>query len=212
MTDLAVLVPVLARPHRVRPLLDAIATTTPGCRVLFICDPDDRGEQDAIDAAGGERIDVDGGYAIKINRAVRATDEPYVLLAADDVRPHPGWFDKALDATRDGAQVVGLNDLIPRPTRPDHATHFLLTREAAELSCLDGSPGPLCERYFHWRVDDELIATAEKRGIYRYAPAAIVEHVDHPMTGGTDDPTYAKGRSRARFDNRTFRRREHLWT
>jgi glycosyltransferase involved in cell wall biosynthesis len=208
----AVLVPVLNRPQNVRPLMEAIAaTTTVPYRVLFLCDVGDRAERDAIAVEGGWMLSPSGTYASKINVGVRETDEPFVLLAADDVLPHPGWFEAARAAMARGAQVIGLNDLIERPTRPQHATHFLLTRAAAELPCIDGSPGPLCERYMHWRTDDELIATATKRGMYAYAADAIVEHVNHPMIGGADDDTYRKGRARARQDGRTFMRRSRLW-
>lgn len=212
MSELAFLVPVLNRPHRVKPLVEAVRATTPDARLLFICDPGDRAEQDAIAMAGGEMISPGGGYAAKINAGVRATCEPYVLLGADDVRPHRGWFETARSAMVGGVQVVGINDLIQRPDRPEHAPHFLLTRAAAELPCLDGRSGPLCEGYGAWWCDDELIATATKRGMYAYARDAVVEHVGHPMTGGPDDETYRRGRALARVDGRLFRKRMALWT
>lgn len=209
MSELAILIPVLARPHRVRPLLTAIreATTVPH-RVLFLTDPGDIAEQDAIAAEDGWMLSPGGSYSQKINAGVRATDEPWILFGADDAEPRSGWFEAAM-AT--GAQVIGLNDLIPRPHRPDHATHFLVSREAASLPCLDGSAGPLCQAYGHFRVDDEFIATAKHRGMYAYAENAIVEHVGHPMTGGEFDETYLKGHATARLDGKRFRRREHLW-
>lgn len=211
--SLAILVPVLDRPHYVRPLLDSIerATSQP-YRVLFLCDPGDTAEQDAIAAVGGWMLSPGGTYAAKINAGVRATSEPLILLAADDVRPHPGWLQSARAAMTSGAQVVGLEDLIPRPHRPRHATHFLMTREYAQRPCIDGFPGPLHEGYMHWRIDDELMATATKRGCYAYAPDAILEHVGHPMLpNGVDDETYRKGRANARMDGKRFMRRAHLW-
>lgn len=206
---LAILIPVLGRPHRVEPLLKAIRDSTlQPHRVLFIADPDDDLEHAAIEAAGGWMITPGGTYAQKINAGVRMTLEPWVLLGADDAEPRPGWFEAAM---RTGAEVTGLNDLIPRPSRPGHATHFLLTRHAATQPCADGSRGPLYEGYAHWRTDDELIATARHRGVYAYAPDAVVEHVAHPMIGGADDETYRKGRSMARMDGKQFARRQHLW-
>lgn len=211
--SVAILVPVLARPHRVEPLLASIAAATPEpYRVLFVCDPDDRGERAAVDAAGGEQITVDGGYALKINRAVRGTDDPLVFLAADDLDFQPGWFEAAQAQIAAGAAVVGVNDLIPRrPGREGHATHFLMTREYAELPTLDGERGPLCERYHHSFCDDELIATATHRGAYAYADGSHVRHL-HPMAGGADDETYRKGRARFRLDRKLFGRRSALWT
>lgn len=208
---LAVLVPVLNRPQNIKPLLESIYATTPDARVLFIADPDDTAELDAIAAAGGEMIAPGGSYAAKINAGVARTDEPFILLAADDVRPREGWFEAAVDTMVNGVQVVGCNDGIPRPARPEHATHFLITRAAATLPCIDGRPGPLCEAYGHWYTDDEYIATARKRGMYAYAHDALVEHL-HPMTGkAEDDETYVKGRSSWKLDRRQFMRRSQLW-
>jgi hypothetical protein len=211
--SLVILVPVLARPQNVAPLLTSIGLSTPQPhRILFLADPGDTAEHAAITHAGGWMLSPGGGYAAKVNAGVRATDEPLILLAADDVRPHPGWLPRALALINRGAHVVGLNDLIPRPLRPTHATHFLITREYAAKPCADGSRGPLWEGYAHWRTDDELIATATKRGVYAYCPQAIVEHVGHPMTpGGVDDDTYRKGRAQARLDGKRFARRAHLW-
>lgn len=221
MSELAILVPVLARPHRVRPLLESIAATVPeGTRVVFVCDPDDYPEQRAIhaslhdDAYGPLAVQVatcDGGYAKKANAAVRATDEPLVMLAADDLDFQEGWFDAALDKLGGGVEAVGLNDLIDRPTRPQHATHFLLTRRYAEQPTIDGQPGPLFEGYTGWFCDDELIGTATRRGVYAYAEDAHVEHLHHIAGKAFDDDTYRKGRAHAREDRRLFRQRIDLW-
>jgi hypothetical protein len=218
--DLAVLVPVLARPHRVAPLLDALAASTPDCLVVFVCDPDDLPERQEV-ARQQTRprplrvaaLSPGGGYAQKINQAVRATREPLLFLAADDLDFRPGWLPAARAHLDAGAQVVGVNDLIERrPGREGHATHFLVTREYAESPTIDGRPGPLCELYDHSFVDDELIGTATRRGVYAYAPDAHVAHVDHPMTGGADDATYQKGRAHFRQDRKLFARRRPMWT
>lgn len=217
MSDrLAVLVPVLRRPHRVAPLLDAIETTTPGARVLFLADAADRPELDAIAAAlprAGLRVDVDrqgGNYAAKINRGVRATDEPYVFSAADDLEPQAGWLEAAIAAIEGRVQVVGVNDLIERDRR--HATHFLFARAYAEQPTIDGRRGPFFEGYNHWWTDNELIATARHRRAYGYAADAYVLHL-HPMADrAADDSTYRRGRARSQRDRQIFERRRHLWT
>lgn len=213
MTLLDVLVPVLGRPHRVRPTLDAFAAATPEPhRVLFIASPDDPAEQDAIRAAGAELLVVDGNYAVKIREGVRATSSPLVFLGADDLLPQAGWLDVARSYMRDGAQVVGVNDLCSaRVLAGTHATHFLLTREAAELPTIDGRPGPLCDLYDHSCVDDELFATARHRGMLAVATDSIVAHL-HPDAGRSEwDETYAKGRAMIRHDRRLMRRRAGMW-
>ncbi len=213
--NLAILVPVLARPHRVAPLLDAIEATTPGVRVLFLADDYDRPEHEAIGrelSRTGVRVELDtsgGNYAAKINSGIGLTDEPYIFTAADDLEPQAGWLEAAMAAMVHGAQVVGVNDLIERSR--NHATHFLIAREYAEQPAIDGSRGPFFEGYHHWYCDDELLATARKRGVYAYAPDAEVLHL-HPMSGrAEDDATYAKGRERMRADRRLFTERGQLW-
>lgn len=213
----AVLVPVLNRPGRVTPLLDAFAATTPDAHIVFITDPDDHDERHAIATQPARpgltvtEIVHPGGYAAKINTAVRATTEPLILLGADDLEPQPGWLDAATAHLTGPTQMVGVNDLIERPDRPEHATHFLLTRAAAELPCIDGSPGPMYEGYDHCSVDNELIATATHRGIYTYAEDAHVRHL-HWMNGtAQDDATYKRGRRRFHQDRRLFRQRAAMW-
>jgi len=215
---LTVLVPVLQRPHRVRPLLESIRDTAPEARTLFLADPDDAEEIVAIDEAMhdfGERFVsymlVDGGYAVKINQGVLATDTDYVFLGADDLEFQPGWLDASRSLIESGAAaVVGVNDLIPRPHR-EHATHFLVSREYAERGQFDGEAGLLHEGYHHWYVDDELIAVACTRGAYVYSERSHVRHL-HPIVGGEDDDTYRRGRLNAGADRSLFRRRQKLWT
>lgn len=222
--DLVILVPVLNRPHRVAPLLDSIEAATPTARVFFLGQLYDNAENQAIqrefkrrDSDEGLRIceNLEGGtYAEKINRGCRhpKVREPLIFLGADDLEFEPGWFEAATARLRDGIEVVGINDLIPRRrNRRQHATHFLMSRMYAELPTIDGGAGPLHTGYFHWCVDDELIATAESRDAYAYAPEARVKHL-HPMVGAAEeDSTYRKGRSRSRQDRQTFRSREALW-
>lgn len=214
---LVILVPVLARPHRVEPLVAAFrAATSVPHRIVFIADQDDRDEIHAVLRSDAELLRVRSGssYAAKITVGVRATTERLIFLGADDLVPQRGWFDAALEQLTGPVQVVGVNDLIPRrkPGRREHATHFLMTRAYAEQPTLDGRPGPLSDAYRHNFCDDELIATARHRGVYAYAPASHVRH-EHPMTGtAEDDETYRKGRRHFRHDRRTFEARTRLWT
>lgn len=208
-----ILVPVLGRPHRVQPLLHNIAAATPQPhRVVFIPDPGDHAERDAIAAAGAEQIPWPGGYAAKINQATRATSEPLLFFAADDLTFHAGWLPAATRRVNAAVHVVGVNDLIARRTsRRKHATHFLVTRQYVDLACIDGTPGPLHDGYRHNFVDDEFIGTAEQRRAYRYAADAHVQH-DHPMIGAPDDATYRKGRASWQHDQELYKRRRRLWT
>lgn len=205
---IAVLVPVLDRPHRADPLARNLRACTPDARLVFICDPGDAAQIKASSLAG-EVLIHQGGYASKINAGCRETTEPLVALAADDVMFQAGWLKAAERHIERGAQVVGLNDLRKRPT--DHATHFVLTREYAGLPTIDGQPGPLFDGYRHNFPDRELIETATKRGVYTYAPDAIVEHRHHLDGNAPLDATYEKGLQTFHDDRRLFRRRSGLW-
>lgn len=207
----AIIIPVLARPHRARPALESALAATPDARVLFVCDPGDHEEREAVFAAGGDALLVDGGYARKVNVACRVTAEPFVFAAADDLHFRQGWFDRARAAIRGQVQVVGVNDMMRRRRR-QHATHFLMTREYVGLSTLDGGAGPMCEAYAHSFVDDELIATAKHRGVYAYEPAAVVEHQHWMNRRAPDDETYRKGRVDFDADRALFEQRSRLWT
>ena len=187
-------------------------------RVLFIVDPDDKAERSEVAKASMHSTHLrhitattfPGSWAEKINRGVQITDEPLLFLGADDLDYQVGWLEAATRLMPE-AQVVGTNDLIPRPHKPDHATHFLMTRAYAEEPTIDDGPGPACELYDHCFVDNELIDTARHRGTYAYAEDSVVEHL-HPMAKkAPDDAVYAKGMSTFRSDGRLYRKRRALW-
>lgn len=213
---LLVLVPVLGRPHRVRPTLDSICATVPAARVLFIADPTDGPELAELADAGAEVLQHGGSYATKINVAIaatRSTGIPHIFLGADDLVWTPGWYAAAAAHLAAGASVVGVNDLCSARSRAGtHATHFLITREYAELPTADGGRGPLHEGYDHSCVDDELVATARHRGALVIDTSIVVEHLHPDARKAPDDATYQRGRRLLARDRRHFNRRTHLWT
>lgn len=213
MPDLAYLIPVLRRPHRVQPLLDSILAAKSG-RVVFVCDPDDGEEQEAIANAETplwiRTLEVEGGYARKINEAARLVDETLLFIGADDLHFHPGWFEAATAA---GAPIVGTQDLCnPRVIAGHHATHFFVRREYLDRGTIDEPDKLLHEGYTHCFVDNEFIETARHRDAYAFAPASIVEHL-HPLAGKAQkDEVYAKGMAHFARDRRLYNRRRRLWT
>lgn len=215
--DLAILVPVLGRPHRVEPLLTSIEAATSEAHVVFLCDPDDEPEHDAITAARRLRdlnvtmLCEGGNYAHKINVGVRSTTELLIFMGADDVDFHPGWFEAA--CTRlDAASVVGTADLCNRRVmRGEHSTHTLLTREYAERGTIDDESRVLHEGYIHEFVDDEFVATAKHRGEFAFAADAIVEHL-HPMAQKAPmDELYKAMGWRMGQGRALFAKRQALW-
>lgn len=217
--SVAVLVPMLGRPHRVAPLLESIDRATPeSYRVLFVCTPGDMAVTEAIDSAGAERIEVPleprGDYARKINAGYRHAAEALLFLGADDLRFHPHWLERAVARLQNPAiGVVGTNDLSNRRVLAGkHATHSLVTRAYVDRFGTIDEPGKvLHEGYPHEYVDDEFIGTARRRRAFVFAADSIVEHL-HPMVGKAPmDALYAQQAERMRLGQPLFKRRRRLW-
>lgn len=213
MTELAILVPALGRPHNVTPLLDSIEAATPGARTLFLCDHGDDAEIEAVAADRRAHLDICGGnYAAKVNRGIEITAEPLIFTGADDLLFHPGWFEIASALISDEIGVVGTNDLCnTRVIAREHSTHSLVSRTYCERGTID-EPGKLLhEGYEHEYVDDELVETAKFRGAYTQSEA-IVEHL-HPDVGKAPmDRLYAAQGARMRRTRHIFDARRALWT
>jgi GT2 family glycosyltransferase len=211
----AVIVPVLGRPQNAAPFMESLAASgAPLARVYAVADTSDMETTTAWLEAGAVVIpwgtDPPGTFAEKVNRGYAATDEPWLFLVGDDVRFHPGWLDQAQAAARDGADVVGTNDLHnPRVTAGDHSGHLLVRRAYIDErgASWDG-PEVVChEGYRHWFTDDEVVTAAKQRGTWAMAIHSKVEHL-HPLFGGApDDDTYRLGQSFMTEDRALFEAR-----
>lgn len=213
----AVIVPVLGRPASVRPLMASLQAATPQpYRLLFVASADDEVELAELRAAGADYIVADpkrGTWACKINDGFRATTEPWVLAAADDLRFRPGWFERALEWADASTCVIGTNDICnPRVMCGQHATHALFRRDYVERFGTIDEPGLVMhEGYRHDYADNEAMETAVARGVYVHAFDAIVEHM-HPLVGkAPDDATYRLGRKGSAQGAQLFRRRKGIW-
>lgn len=235
----AILVPVLNRPQNVRPLVESVEAATPEPHeIVFLIEkpPSDHDEYAAIlDVCNGREAKTNGRisarwceppgtWARKINLGFRVTTEPFVFLAADDLRFHHGWLTEALRVMHElppvmlipETCVVGTNDLGNQRTYDHavagypHSTHSLVRRSYIDEQggTMDKGPGVvLCEEYPHEYADDELVETAKTRVVYAHADRSVVEHL-HPIYGKAQhDGTYALGQSRTRDARRIFQRR-----
>lgn len=217
-TGLVILVPMLGRPHRVKPLLESIERATPRANVLFLLSSNDTTVRRVVGETGRAFQELPyrtvGDYATKINTGVSVTSEPLLFTGADDLRFWPGWFEAALAMITPGVGVVGTNDLgNPRVLAGDHATHFLVTREYTKLGTIDrpGSGMLFHPEYPHEFVDDEFVGTAKHRAAWAMAVDAHVEHL-HPNWGkAKTDALYQQQPARMRMGQAVYRRRRRLW-
>ena len=215
---IAVLVPVLSRPHRVRSLVESFraATSPADAAIYFVAQHSDAEEVAAIRAAGLEPVlvsDEDRSWARKINRAFERTRETWMLLAADDLRFHAGWVDSVRRLLSVHEGVIGTNDLgNPSTMQGVSSTHPLVRRKYAEVcGTIDERNRVLHEGYDHNFADSELVNTAKRRGLYVHSFGCRIEHL-HPAWGKGDwDAVYARGQQTYHQDGELFSSRGRLY-
>jgi hypothetical protein len=206
MAQVAILIPLM-RPHRIRPVVDSIAATTADYRVVVVA----TGEcADAARELPVTLIEDEGGtYPARINLAFRSTDEPYVMLAADDLVFRAGWLFAAMELMQDINGVVGINGLLG-----SEPVHYLVSREYINSvgGTGDGIPGVvLHEGYQHCFCDTEFMRVAQFRDRFAYATESIVEHLHYIPGKAPMDATYALGDSTMSQGSQLFASRQHLW-
>jgi hypothetical protein len=218
LTSVAVLVPVLGRPHRAAPVAASIRASDPRARPIFLCSPGDDDEIMAVRGCDEPAVVVPweagpGDYAGKMNLGFKLVGDEWVFLGADDLVFHEGWFDACLrEHDRTDACVIGTNDMgNARVIAGKHSTHTLVHRDYLECGTIDEDDLILHPGYTHQFVDDEFVQTADARGTYAHAKDAFVEHL-HPSWGkGSDDPTYRRGAEQFDRDRRLYEERQRLW-
>lgn len=216
---IAILCPVLNRPHHVTPFLGSASQTRSEYRVYFICSPGDRDEIAACKNTDAEVLIVPfepgrADFAKKINWAFDQTDEEWIFQAADDIRFSEKWDVHALlAAKRRNALVVGTNDLgNPNVVRGRHSTHTLFRRSYIEDygGTVDNSGRVFSEVYDHQWCDNEFVQTALFRRVFAFARNSFVEHF-HPHWGKAEmDATYSKAMRETKSDMLLFKQRFKL--
>lgn len=221
MTSVLISIPTLYRPGRVIETAMSAREHTPDARVLISVSPEDTDTIAALEAA--QEFDyrvvdwqhtVGADWARKQNQAFAEMTEEWILLAGDDLRFHPGWFDQCMTTfERTNACVIGTNDMgNARVMAGHHSTHPLVNRDYIRCGGVVDNPTKLLpECYGHWFVDDEFVRTAMARRSYAHSFEALVEHM-HPNWGkARDDETYRIGQASIAADSQLFQRRRVLW-
>ncbi len=217
---IVVLVPVLGRPANAQPLADSLAAASPGVRLVFLVSLGDTDQHEACVKTGADVLVLDalrapGDFARKINEGYRATTEPFVFQAADDVEFRLGWDDAALRVAEDtGAGVVGTNDLAnPVVRKGRHSTHSLIRRSYVDHpgASADGPGTVFSEAYGHAFCDNELVELAKKRGQWAFAESSHVLHRHWVWGTAEKDATYRVGMETFQADSRVFHRRRRAF-
>lgn len=214
----AVLVPMLGRPHHVEGLRQSLTDTAPHARCVWLCSDGDTAAVSECKATG-DQVEVlplrgRGDYAGKINHGYRVTSEAWLFLGAADIRFHPGWWDACRRRIDSGALVIGTNDLgNSRTASGKLSTHTLVARDYVDwFGTIDQDRTVLHEGYWHEFVDNEFVETAQARKAYAHAPDAVVEHL-HPMWGKSrPDAMYDAAAVRMGQGYSLFKKRRPLWT
>lgn len=216
MNDIAIIVPTLGRPDALAPLAANIASVTPRGRycIVFVVDADDTPTHDALALIGAPKVLVqDGSYPVKTNAGVRASDTDWVLLTADDVIFHPGWYEKAARHFPD-FDVIGTSDTTPATADGLHATMPIVRRAYVDHpgAAWDEPGNAFHEGYRHNYVETELWQLATDRGVAVFEPLSVIEHL-HPDWGTRpEDDTDRKGNRQGVDDDRDlFERRRKKW-
>lgn len=214
---LAIVIPSLNRASALEPLLDNIRETTPpdSCTPFFVLDHADWDSRDTVNDLGCRYWLTDGTFPVKTNAGGRATTEPLILSAGDDVTFNAGWFDAVLEAFEDqSVQVAGGPDLTPMTRERDHVTMPIVRR-----SYLDDPGGAFGETgtifhegYHHNFSETELWQLACHRGVAKFVEGCVIVH-HHPTFGTAEiDDTYRKGGlANSDQDRQTFERRKAAW-
>lgn len=230
-TVITLIIPVLRRPWRVKPLLDSYYASrdsqTAKSEVLFVVSKDDDTEIVALDEAGAKYIVAGwsggskGDYARKINLGISMAPSNWYFTDADDLAFHSGWEHTMLTiAEETGKGVIGTNDLGNTAVMDgNHSTHSFLSDNYAWRGAIDdppdeariSDPKPLHEGYWHNWVDTEFVGTARHRGEFAFAQHCRIEHLHFFWGKSGDDETYRHGRERYDEDLAHFRSRRHLW-
>lgn len=216
--SVAVLVPMLGRPHHVHPLRQSLADTAPHARCVWLCSHGDTAVIHTCTATG-DQVEIlppraRGDYAAKINHGYRVTTEPWLFLGAADIRFRAGWWQACQPHIDGGALVIGTNDLGNAHTATGKlSTHTLVARDYVDdYGTIDQPATVLHEGYWHEFVDNELVETAQARRVYGHAADAHVEHL-HPLWGKADpDAMYDRALLRMGQGHALWKKRRALWT
>ena len=202
---IAIIVPTVNRAHLLAELVSSIhaATTTPHS-VCVVVEADDTATATALLDVRGRcdaLIGQFGSYTAAANAGVRATLDPYFLVANDDVTFHADWDTAALVLMVDPVRVVGIDQGNGRTD-----CFFLVDRRY-----LHG--GDLYHpEYRSQYCDTEFADTARHRGVWADLTGEhLIEHRHWTLGKAQMDDNYRQAVAASGHDAQIYEQRRHLW-
>jgi glycosyltransferase involved in cell wall biosynthesis len=200
VAEIDIVIPTLGREYKLAPLVENIRETTPSgtYKIIFVLDSEDKASWAVVRELTGpiEVVEESGSYPVKLNAGYRAGVSPLILATGDDIVCHDGWLEAALEAFGGpGVQVVGSRDLSPITTHGQHVNMPIVRRSYCEgFGAAWNETGTVYhEGYHHNALDAELWQLAQHRGVAKFVPDCVIEHL-HPDWGTRrQDATDRKG-------------------
>jgi glycosyltransferase involved in cell wall biosynthesis len=221
MKEIAIVIPTKGRSRKLFPLLWNIVQTTPVgvFEVYFVVNRDDAMSQHTVAGMAGPVhmvLTEEHGYPKAVNVGIRASNERLIAIVNDDVKFHNGWWDGLRKALTADVMVVATNDLSPHTANGDACTQPIVRRTyITSPGGAWGEPGiAMHEGYTHNFSETELWQLALHRGVGRFAPDCVIEHVHPNWHKAEVDDTYINGSMRPggwEHDHALFLEREVQW-
>jgi len=210
MSDIAIIVPTVNRPHLLAGLVGSIRNSTQASHdTYFMVEQTDHQTQKALNDLGtAGQLGEYGSYTAAANAGVQRTSEPYFIVANDDVLFRFGWDAIALGYMRDPIRVVGINQGDGRTS-----SFFLVDRRyILERSGVPDEPRRLYHHgYRSQYCDTEFVGVAQARGVWADAPDALVEHCHWTFGKAGIDENYQKALDSHWHDHNLYHQRRRLW-
>ena len=182
---ISILLPSTGREQRLDELLTIMESALPsGGEIIVVMDRNDIVERKKYEMLGNLIVthlrtrfvvtDVRGCWRCK-NIALEYAKHDLILWTADDVKPHPGWFEKGIECFNhhfpDGLGLVALNDL---HCMDQTAGHAITTRRF--LNVMFGYPH-FPPEFHHFFLDTMISNRAKELGRYHFCEDAVMEHM-----------------------------------
>jgi hypothetical protein len=213
---LGIYIPTFGRADKLQAVADNLKENTKSDYNLYWCVEEHDTESIDKALATGATIVINTRkptYSDALQCIYEVTDEEIFLWGNDDFYFLPNWDEQPMEMMKDeNIGVLGLHDGNPK-TR--YWSISLVRRKyITEQSGVVDMPNRVLYPYHHNFVDDELTATAIKRGVWSHCEAPCILHQHHSFKWLGDfphDETYAKNDKHVAIDAETYNNRIHLW-